>query len=229
LIPPPHASHCLKEDDRQSVWLIEAPGEPARTLKVWTLTPILAAKLALGIAQPQRQVRGGRRLRQAGVDTPQPVGSWRLSRRDGGWVVELALEHVPGRPAQELLERAPEDATRIERCAQRVGHAVHAIASAGLLHRDLTLNNLIVDESDDDRVWVIDPVGVRPALDRSRSLLRMFDRLLCMAADAGLRIPASVWRRTLHAALGGQPRSVRRGVFGGLRSPEFNAQGLRFR
>jgi hypothetical protein len=61
----------LKDAGRQSVWLIQRPGEQPRTLKSWPLTPLLLVKLALGIAQPQRQLRGARRVARAGIQTPE--------------------------------------------------------------------------------------------------------------------------------------------------------------
>lgn len=215
---PPHAVRCLKTAGRRSVWLIERPGERARTLKVWALTPAMLAKLAVGAAQPQRQIRGARRLRRAGVETPPVTGPWRFVRRDGRIHVELELEHVRGRGALEVLERGEEDPPRLKRCAEGVGRMVHAIASAGLFHRDLKLENLVVAEGGDDRIWLIDPVGVRPALNRSRAIVRMFDRLLVESAVYGIRMPAAVWRRAVRAALGDQPRAVRLGVFRLIRS-----------
>jgi hypothetical protein len=208
---PPHAVRCLKEAGVHSVWLVQRPGQPPRTIKGWPLTAGLLLKLLLGIAQPQRQIRGARRLRRAGAPTPRVFGSWRFARRGKTRLVEIELEYVPGRSAFDVLAEAAPGDDLPRRCARPIGRLVAALASARLLHRDLKLRNVIVNEEDQPpSVWIIDSVGVRRYNDLPMSLLRMLDRLLVEAAADGLALPASVWRPVLHAALGDQDPLTRR-------------------
>ncbi len=219
--PPAHAISCLKDAGRQSVWLIQRPQQTPRTLKTWPLSPGLIAKLALGMAQPQRQIRGARRLAAVGVSTPAVVGSWRFARRGRVPVIELELDHVEGRTALELLGPGTTATARQLHCAARLGAFVNAIGSARLLHRDLKLRNVIVDEDggrDDAGIWIIDPVGVRRTVGRVRAFVYMFDRLMCEAAAAGITLPRPLWRRVIRAGLAPQPAAVRRSVIRRLRS-----------
>ncbi len=216
---PPHALRCLKPDGVRSVWLVQRPDQDPRTLKTWPFTALLAIKLLLGIGQPQRQVRGARRLRRAGVPTPNVIGSWRFARRSGRPVIELELEHASGLPALELLRRIDKKDRAGVRRAELIGRSVASIASAGLLHRDLKLSNIIVGSSGEDPcIWLIDPVGVRRMNDRPTAFVRMFDRLLIEPISEGTDIPDRLWRRTLHSALMDETKIIRRAVFRRLRA-----------
>jgi len=216
---PPHAVRCLKNDDGPSgVWLVQRPGEVLRTLKLWPAVPGTLVKLALRIAQPQRQIRGAALLERSGVLTPAIVGSWRLARYGGRRWVQLEMSYIEGRSAFELLQAGAEAGEAVRRCARPIGRAVGAIANAGLLHRDLKLRNVIVEEgTDPPRVWIIDPVGVRRMNDRPLAFLRMLDRLVVEAVHEGVRLPRDVWQPALRAALTGQTRIVRRVVCGLMR------------
>src|SRR5262245_41150249 len=99
--PPAHAVRTLKDAGRRSVWLIHRPQEQRRTLKRWGLGPFMLLKLALGIAQPQRQAAGARHLEKAGIDTARVAGRWRLAWNRGP-LVELELEYVEGRSALDM-------------------------------------------------------------------------------------------------------------------------------
>ena len=217
--PPPHAIECLKAAGQRSVWLIQRPGEALRTLKSWPLSPAMLLKLAMGIAQPQRQIRGTRRLAGAGVPTPAVAAAWRWARR-GRWpVIELELEYVAGRCAMQGLTQSRGGDERLTRSARVIGRMVNTIASAGLLHRDLKLRNIIVVHADDHpQVWILDPVGVRRTADRVQAFLLMFDRLICEPVTEGTTLPAPLWKPVLQEALTGQPRTIRRAVFRRLRS-----------
>jgi tRNA A-37 threonylcarbamoyl transferase component Bud32 len=216
---PPHAVRCLKPDGLRSVWLVQRPGTGPRTLKGWPLTLGLLLKLALGIAQPQRQIRGTRLLRRAEIATPACAGSWRFARRGSRLLVELELEHAPGLSLHHLLADSCAVAglpgAHREHLARTLGATVAKIAAARLFHRDMKLTNLIVDCADTPpSLAVIDAVGVRgsrrPVVERAR-MLRSLARSMEHEAVAGkveprLRIMAA------REALRGLERRSRRTV-----------------
>jgi hypothetical protein len=163
----------LKDAGRQSVWLIQRPGEQPRTLKSWPLTPLLLVKLALGIAQPQRQLRGARRVARAGIPTaevcclklawgrPRPAGPRKL-RGHGRPQVEIELGWVEGSSAYDLVSSGSLSPSDRRRTSAAVGRVVAKLVEAGLFNRDLKLSNLIVDFSAGRAdVWLIDTVGIR--------------------------------------------------------------------
>jgi len=215
---PRHAVRCLKRDGRRGIWLVQRAGHRAVTVKQWPLTFSMVAKLGLGIAQPQRQRRGARRLTRAGVRTPSPRGPIRLRGRPRR--VEVEHEYVEGRTALELLREEPDPIDRAHRRAlvRVVGAAVANIASAGLLHRDVKLTNLVIDDHDPPRVWFIDPVGVRRAVDPVARFVRMFDRLAVEPTNQGIDLPAWQWQPLVRAALAGVPRPMRRAIITRIRS-----------
>ncbi|UCD73878.1 MAG: hypothetical protein JSV91_08765 [Phycisphaerales bacterium] len=218
-VAPEHAVRCLKEAGARSVWLIRRPGEGLRTLKMWPLTPAIVFKLILGLAQPQRQVRGARRLTALGLNTPSPVGRWRLTRLPGRLRLTLEMEFIPGPLALEVLADAGKHLTAGLGIAARIGRMTRTMADGGLLHRDLKLSNIVIaEEGDQPTVWLIDPVGVRPMSDRLEALVRMFDRLMVEPLETGIPIPRRAWWEVLRAAVRGLPKADRREVIRRLRS-----------
>ena len=216
---PPHAVRCLKEAGRRSVWLIQRPGEGSRTLKTWPLTPTIALKLLLGLAQPQRQIRGAERLAKLGIRTPSPVGRWRFLRLKIGLSLALELDYIPGRLALDVLTEGRIDPAVGRPLAAEIGAAVRLLAEAKLLHRDLKLSNIVIAEEGDRRsICVLDPVGVRPMFDRLEALLRMFDRLRVEPAEMGIDIPRWAWAAVLRETVRGLPRADRRAVIRRLKS-----------
>ena len=128
---------------------------------------------------------------------------------------------MKGRTALALLGRGGSVTARQVRCAGRLGQFVSVIGSAGLLHRDLKLRNVIVSDNDGEgepKIWIIDPVGVRRTAGRVRAFVYMFDRLICEAATAGISLPQSLWSPVVRAGLAPQPPAMRRAVLGRLRS-----------
>ena len=216
--PPAHAIECLKDAGRQSVWLVRRPGEDPRTVKTWSLGPWLVFKMFLGISQPQRQNRGARRLRQAGVNTPGSRPGWRVSFHGLLPVLAAELDYVPGETALRLLgDELVSDSIKC-RSARAVGGTVARLIQAGLFNRDLKLTNLIVDRSGAEPiVWMIDPVGVRRMRDEVAETVRMLDRLAVQPLFYGVPLPRSVVIATLLTALRPLGRVERRAVVGRLR------------
>jgi hypothetical protein len=209
--PPAHALRRLKEAGRQSVWLIHRPGEQPRTLKSWPLTPLLLAKLALGIAQPQRQLRGARRAARAGIMTAEVCG-WRICwRRPRAWM-ELELTWVPGRCAIDLaVEGGPDGSQR--RASAAVGCVVARLVEGGLFNRDLKLSNLIVDGGEGaTAVWMIDTVGIRRLRRPAVEIARMLERLAVQPAERGIVLSPPMWVPAMRRALAGLPAVTRRAV-----------------
>jgi hypothetical protein len=207
---PPHAIRCLKPAGLRSVWLVHRPGEDPRTVKGWALTPWLALKLMLGLAQPQRQRRGSRRLGNAGVFSPR-IFRLCLSRR-GRWpVVQLESQYIAGRTALELLN---EDSNLLD--AKIFGELVTTLAAASLFNRDLKLSNLVLDRQ--GRLFVIDPVGVRLMRDPVRAIDRMLERLMIEPANAGITVPRRAVTQALFSALRPLAKPQRKAVLARLKA-----------
>ncbi len=231
--PPAHAVRRLKEAGRQSVWLIQRPGEQPRTLKSWPLTPLLLMKLALGIAQPQRQLRGASRVARAGVPTAEVCG-WRLAwgrpprpggpRKKGGHGcprprVEIELVWVPGRCAFDLVSPTSLSAPDRRRASAAVGRVVAGLVAAGLFNRDLKLSNLVVDFSAQrPDVWLIDTVGIRRLRRPVVEIARMLERLAVQPAECGIALSPAAWMPAMRHALGGLSAATRRAVVRRLRA-----------
>lgn len=217
LEPPAHAVRCLKEWGPRSVWLVHRPGEGPRTLKRWPVSPYLLLKMLTGRSQAHRQARGAGLVDRAGVRTPKPVGSWRLERVGGRWHVRVELEFVEGRSAYELARADGIDQRFGRRCAGLVGAVVRALWAAGVVHKDLKLENLVVAGGDGDpQIWVLDLVGVRSTRHPAAAIVRMLDRLYVSVADRA--VPR--WQRVplVREALRGLPREKRREVVRRLRA-----------
>lgn len=212
--PPAHAVRALKTSDRGTVWLVRPPGQPARTLKTWPLTPWLALKLLVGGAQPQRLAAGVRRLERAGIRVAPVAGRWRGAWR-GGPKVEMELRWVEGRSALELLrDPALDDAAR-RRHSAAIGRVVGRLVEARLFNRDVKLENLIVDGAGE--VWLIDTVDIRAMRDVTVLAARMLERLAVQPADLGIPLSPASWVPAMRAALRGLPIPARRAVVRSLK------------
>ncbi|MHC4080297.1 MAG: BUD32 family EKC/KEOPS complex subunit [Planctomycetota bacterium] len=208
--PPAHAVRQLKDAGRQSVWLIHRPGEQPRTLKSWPLTPLLLAKLVLGIAQPQRQLRGARRLGRAGIPTPEVFG-WRMAW--GPPRLEIELAWVPGVSAFELVSSEALSASDRRRASAAVGRLVAGLIGAGLFNRDVKLSNLVVDATGEQpRVWLIDTVDIRRMRRPAVEIARMLERLAVQPARGGIALTPPAWVPAMRHALGGLSAATRRAV-----------------
>ncbi len=211
---PAHGVRCLKEAGPYSVWLIERPGQEPRTLKTWPLTLPTALKLLVGGAQAQRQLRGSRRLARLNVRTPQPIGRWVLRRLGGRWRVTIELHFAPGRSVRDMFTSGGIDERAARASAVQIGRFVRAMANARLTHRDLKLNNIVIEETADGPVvWLVDTVGVRPAWGRLRGLMQMLERLFYLAACVPAARHRWVWAPVLREALKGLSAHDRREAF----------------
>ena len=212
--PPAHAVKCLKSAGLNSVWLIHRPGEGPRTLKAWPVTIELLLKIVLGIAQPQRQIRGAKQLARAAVDPATVCGSWRLVRRDRRSFIQLELDYVPGPSALEALRERNLSEVERRRAAAAVGRIVAKLAVAGLFHRDLTLTNLIVkDASEPAQICVVDTVGVRRIRRPVPEIARMLERLVVQPDFNRIPVPRMVWMPLLLAAMRPLAPTTRQAVF----------------
>jgi hypothetical protein len=214
---PEHAVRCLKAGGRADVWLIERPGGGRRVVRVWAFDPRTALQLLFGAAPPQRQVIGSRRLARAGIDVAPLHGLWRTTARERRRVIETEQDYVEGDNGLERLQaRLDEDALRAG--ARAAGALVAQIARAGLVHRDLKLENLVVSGADPVRVTVVDTDGVRRCRDRARATARMLERLAVQPLNAGLALPRSVVVGAALSALGPLSREQRREAIRMLRA-----------
>ncbi len=194
---PDHAVSRLKEDGPRSVWLVQRPGQGARTAKFWALSPWLLTKHMLGLSQPTCQARGARRLAGAGIPTPEVVDGPDIVTMHGRRVLQLELVHVPGDTVLEHLQRGDAGAAPALDVARQVGALVFRIADAGFFHRDLKASNIVIEETDSGpRAWVIDPVGVRRCRRRSTAVFRMLERL-----DVEIRERRSIAKGTWSSAV----------------------------
>ncbi len=220
---PEHVVRCLKEDGPRSVWLVQRPGQAPRTVKTWPLGLATLAKLILGIAPVQRQVRGQRRLAAASIQSPPPSHRWRVVRRRRRFAIELDLEFVPGRSALELVKdpTAIADLSVVRSVAATLGQLVARMTEARLFNRDLKLSNIIVAEQgapSEPAVWLIDPVGVGPMRRPIRQIERMLERLSVEPVSLSLPLPREAVFNVLLNALRPLPATTRRAVVRRLRA-----------
>lgn len=220
---PDHAKTCLKSYGLHSVWLVQPGSGPPRILKVWPLGLWTAMKIAMGIAQPQRQIRGLERLRRIGVRTPACIGSWRIGRRGLRPMIVLELEYAPGHSAWELICNAP-DSPRVDRhslvrAAREVGAAVVAMANGKVFHRDLKPSNVVLNLADPQQpeAWIIDTVGVRRMRRRAVEIERMLERLAIQPIRLDAAVAREIRTALLRCALRPLTRAERREVLDGLR------------
>ena len=218
-LQPAHSVQCLKASGPSRVWLIRRPGQALRVLKLWTLTPWLAIKLALGIAQPQRQLRGARMLHEAGILSPRVMRGMHLLWSGMAPVIGIELDCQPGITALEAVEqslRAPIG----PRLAAECGRLVARLIDLRLFNRDLKLSNLIVAEHPDraPMIWIIDPVGVRRMRRPTLEAARMIERLAIEPWERGIPVPRALWFSALREALRGLTREDRRAVTSRLRA-----------
>jgi hypothetical protein len=216
---PPHATRCLKQEGLRSVWLVERPGCARTTLKLWPLDLATRLKLALGVAQVQRQLRGSRRLQAAGILTPSPVGPWRAERIDGRWVIALEMSYQPGQTALSLLEGGDLNEDALRSACRSIGRMVITLSQRRLVHRDLKLNNIIVDASrSPPEVAAIDAIGVRRMHDGVAAAARMLERLAVLTVELRVSIPHCAWFTLLCCVARSMSRHDRLRLFQRLRA-----------
>ena len=212
---PSHAMERLKEHGNgYAVWRVTNADGEVTTLKSWPLLFKTLLTLPVGMAQPQRQARGTRRLQALGVPTPAIVSG---PKRVGS-TMQLELRWIEGRTGLELLRARDAEPTALLEAAERMGTMVATIAAGGFMHRDLKLSNIIVEQVDGGlHPWLIDTVGVRRCMSTSQAVYRMLERLLVEIR----REPDLVDRMRLpvvRGALRSLSRSTRRAVCALLRS-----------
>jgi tRNA A-37 threonylcarbamoyl transferase component Bud32 len=218
---PADAIRCLKLDGTRQVWLIHRVGQRARILKQWPVTPWLLMRLLLGIAPPQRQIRGTRHLRAAGIPTPEPLITRRIERRRQRLVFVIELSYVDGETAWELARHDRATLKDFQRSVgAAIGDLVAQLISAGLFNRDLKLANILVGRARDDRIaiWVLDPVGVRRSRDSAEEAARMLERLGVMHRSESLEPPRAAVMASVHHTLRAVKREDRRAVIQRLRA-----------
>ena len=192
---PPGTRRTLKREGRRGVFLVRAPDGSDELVKRWPATPWELCKLAIGIAQPQRQLRGARRLLAAGVATPRPRGGVRLSTI-GGFVIEIRLGWVEGESLLDAVRRSigDGDGERLARLGAALGAIRDRLEVARLFHRDAKLSNFILTPL--DAIVAIDTVGIRASRHPASERMRWRDAIACELASEERLVAAAF----LHAA-----------------------------
>jgi hypothetical protein len=172
-------------------------------------------KLALGIAQPQRQSRGAKRVAAAGVRTAA-VHGWRVAWTRGR--VEMELAWVPGRSAADLVAPLSLGEAECRAVSAAAGGIVRRLVAADLFNRDLKLANLVVDrDATPVDVCLIDTVGVRRLRRPADEIARMLERMVEKAVSSTDLTPP-MWVPGLRRALAGLPAETRRAVVARLKA-----------
>ncbi len=165
--------------------------------------PASPLRQLLGATPLRRQWRGARRLARAGVNVAAP-----LALGAGNGLETLLLERVEGEDLIQLLACAKERGWRGPAALRAAQAAVNAaaltrrIACAGLFFRDCKASNIVVDG--EDRLWLVDTEGVRPAPlagGAQRAQERMLLALLKEAVGTRLLPSRSALWRALGAAM----------------------------
>lgn len=185
------AAETFKADDRSTVWRVDAPAGPY-VLKRYEYAPF-RQQLGLwtNLHPGQRERRGSRRLRRAGIDVAAPA-AW---ERVGGRYVQASryagacLQARIGEPAWRA-----DDAKRAA-VLTALAAAAAALLHAGLVHRDLKVGNVLV--TDEGAVRLIDVGAVRRSrsLRRRRATLRML--LMTLRKAGGTDDDAAALRERL--------------------------------
>ncbi|HVH98602.1 MAG TPA: serine/threonine-protein kinase [Enhygromyxa sp.] len=127
----------------------------------------LARNVALKLVRGNTAAGERMRLREArGLATiahPNVITVFDVGEHEGR--VWLAMEYVPGRTLRECAGELDREQTLAHWIA--AGHGLAAIHAAGLVHRDVKPDNVLL--GDDGRVRVIDLGLVRAAVDRSHA------------------------------------------------------------
>ncbi len=215
---PAYGLRCYKADERRAVWLVGPPGQAWRVVKLWPLRPMLVFKLLVGWAQPQRQVRGTRRLSRAGIATPGVLRGPRAKRIGGRWVVTLEMAYVEGPSLIELLRDRTVARERRRGLARAAGELVAAMVRRGVTHHDLKPDNVVVDATaSGDRLVVVDTADAGPARDAGAATAWMLDRLTAVEPVLWPTYTAELWLPATRAALRGVNRAERRRAIAAMR------------
>ncbi|QDT91165.1 BUD32 family EKC/KEOPS complex subunit [Gimesia algae] len=209
---------CLKEEDLRSVWLLEIPGRGLTTLKRWPVSWQLRWKSFFKQSQPDRQLTGAWKLLKAGVNTPQPA----TPVYRAGSFYQLEMPYIEGSTAHDLLKSdLPGSHDLLYELARELGKIVRRLAQAGLRHRDLKLENVVVKQTDQNAaalsLWLIDPVGIRSSYSVSNALVCMLDRLAIQPLNEERAVPLSLQIICIRSALGRLSGKERRHFFQLLR------------
>jgi tRNA A-37 threonylcarbamoyl transferase component Bud32 len=174
-----HVPHLL--DDERAV-LKRTPSSRVAADDGWVLKESLpgrglrASRFAVRRSAARRAADLGRRLIALGIATPEPL-AWATVRRRGLRVRDyLVTRRIVG--CQRLTEwlRMPDlsDSDR-QRLVERLGRSLAQFHANGYLNRDMKDANLLVAETPDPTVWVVDLDGVRRAAHPwRRQILRDF-------------------------------------------------------
>ena len=204
----------LKENQGSTVWVEQGDDGRACTIKAWSLSPWFALKCLLGISQPWRHWRGGRRLRRQNLASPEVLSvglGWR-----GAWpVLKIRMPFIIGSTAAEQISESPSSVGHD--IAARLGEAVSILAHAGLRHRDLKLSNIVL-QRDSNEIWFIDPVGVMRDRNLVASIVCMLDRLEVEIRDGLVPRPTGATVVVLRSSIRGLGREDRRAVLQQLRT-----------
>ncbi|AHF00013.1 protein kinase family protein [Thioalkalivibrio paradoxus] len=225
--PPEFALRQLKNDAPRIVWLIRPPGESPQVLKILPLSPRRFLTYLLGISAPQRAVRGSGLLRRAGVAVPEVLSGPEIVFGREGSRIELRVSYVPGVSGWEVLQRVVQDPfadpRKLRAVARSLGRVVGCLIRNALFHRDLKIENFVIDAA--GQVWIVDTDGVRPMRNRVREIERMLGRLAVQSQEAGIHIPFGVRFSLLREALRPLGREDRSAVIARLRD-QFWVPGL---
>lgn len=118
--------------------------------------PKLLREVAIKLVRVRNPVASARMLREAQalaqLSHPNVVSIYDVGEQQG--TVFIAMEYVPGRSLREWLEDERPDWRETVELAQAAGHGLAAAHRAGLVHRDVKPDNILV--ADDGRVRVVD-------------------------------------------------------------------------
>ncbi|MBT8486050.1 MAG: phosphotransferase [Phycisphaerales bacterium] len=106
--------------------------------------------------------RNGRRLREAGVPTPEPLAYCEERLGPLRFQSYLLTRYVEGRTLADFVDDVADDDPDLVRVAEELGRTWQVLGALRAGHDDMKSTNFIVGA--DDRVWMIDLDGMRIGL-----------------------------------------------------------------
>lgn len=150
-----HGYHILKSDRKSQVLLIPEQNWVVKK-SLWLYHPwVSRVKYGFVGSRAERSWHAARWLLEAGVAVPRPIAWIECFEKGFPTASFFVMEYVVATPATDWIQSHP------ERLWQKIESLLEALAQARLVHGDLKLPNILVDQ---ERLCIIDLDSARRSL-----------------------------------------------------------------